>query len=209
MRGTRRSGTDRDGRGDSGIQVLRNSRVESRAVLDHRIALLDEIDDNAQRTVRTSLVVIALLVSASQIAGPSWVRSLNRFAGAAFVLAVVLFSFSIVSGMAIYSVSLIPYGIGPAHRLEAIDGYHTEREWLALSSNEYDEWTAEVRALTENNARWPIDVQGAFVGGVMLVATAVAVSTSTVSIWRGGFVLVVGSAVALLTMRRAHRSRNA
>lgn len=104
--------------------------------------------------------------------------------------------------MGIYSVSLIPYGIGPAHRFEAIEGNYTEREWLALLLSEYDEWTTEVRTLTENNARWLMYVQGAFVGGVMLVATAVAFSLTSVPVWRSGFILLGGSAVALMVIRR-------
>lgn len=202
MKGIPRPVTDRDGRDQPAIETLRVCRVESRTVLDHRIALLDEIDDKAQRTVPTSLVVLALLISAGQIAGTSGVRSLHWSTGVVFFLAIVLFSFSIVTGMAIYSVSLIPYGIGSAHRFEAIEGNYTEREWLALLLSEYDDWTTEVRTLTENNARWLMYVQGAFVGGVMLVATAVAFSLTSVPVWRSGFILLGGSTVALMVIRR-------
>lgn len=124
------------------------------------------------------------------------------------VLAVVLFSFSIVTGVAIYSVSLIPFGVGPTHRLEALDGNYTEREWLTLLLGEYDEWTAEIRALTENNARWLLYVQGAFVGGVMLLAMAVAVSIASLPNRSGGLVLLGGSAVALMTIRRVRRGKS-
>lgn len=103
--------------------------------------------------------------------------------------------------MAIYSVSNVPYGVGPAHRTEAIDGAYTEREWLTLLLGEYDEWTTEIRTLTENNARWLTYVQGAFVGGVMLVAAAVAISPAGVSIRQGAIPFFAVAAEGLITIR--------
>lgn len=103
--------------------------------------------------------------------------------------------------MAIYSVSNVPYGVGPTHRTEAINGAYREREWLTLLLGEYDEWTAEIRTLTDNNARWLTYVQGAFVGGVMLVAAAVAISLVGVSIRRGALPYIVAAAVGLMAIR--------
>lgn len=171
---------ERDEEAEPAIETLGISRVESRAVLDHQIDLLNEIDDRALRTVRTSIVVLALLVSAGQIAGTSRIRSLRWLPVTAAAAAAVLFVVAILVGMAIYSVSHVPYGIGPTHRTEARDGGYSERKWLTLLMDEYDDWSLELLELTENNARWLAYAQGSFVLGTVVIAVAIAIPLSTI-----------------------------
>lgn len=63
--------------GTSDVEALRLTRVESRIVLDHQIALQKDIDEKALRTVRLSLVLITLVVSVAQLMGSSQVASLE------------------------------------------------------------------------------------------------------------------------------------
>lgn len=183
-------------------ETLRITRVESRVVLDHQIDLLNEIDERALRTVRTSIVVLALLASAGQIAGPAQIRSLHWIQTTGFALAGILFVLAILVGMAIYTVSHVPYGIGPTHRAEAEDGGYSERDWLKLLLEEYDDWSTEVLELTENNARWLTYAQGSFVGGTIVITVAIAASLP--SIGRAGL-FASGLVVAVLILLRRVR----
>jgi hypothetical protein len=104
--------------------------------------------------------------------------------------------------MAIYSVSQIPFGIGPNHRSETLNGDYTEREWLALLLAEYDEWTEETIALTENNARWLTYAQGSFVLGTMVIVVAVGVSLTQSSIESETILFLGTSRAALIPIQR-------
>lgn len=191
---------DHDAIDSSDVETLRLARAESRAVLDHQIALLDDIDDRALGTVRTAVVILVLLVSAGQIAGPSRLGSLHWTVSVSVAVAGVLLAFSIVVGTAIYAVTRVPFGIGPLHRTEAVSEAYTEREWLSLLLGEYDRWTTEALELTENNARWLTYVQGSFVFG-----TCVLFATASVTLVPGAAAVIATGvlllAIALLAVR--------
>lgn len=55
--------------GESDIEALRVTRTEYRAVLDHQIALLNDLDAKAMWTARTAVFMLGILVSAAGIAG--------------------------------------------------------------------------------------------------------------------------------------------
>lgn len=48
-------------------EAYRSMLEESRAVLDHQVEFLNQMDDAALRTVRTSVIVIGIVVSAASI----------------------------------------------------------------------------------------------------------------------------------------------
>lgn len=47
-----------------------------------------------------------------------------------------------------------PLGVGHSHRDELRNAKYSEREWLNLLLDEYDEWAEEINDLNENNATW-------------------------------------------------------
>lgn len=133
-------------------EALEIVREESREVLNEQLSLLSDIDDKAMRTVRTSVLFIGLVISAIQLSGtPIAVEEIGRWpfrlatAGVTFLLA------SIVAGIWTYSVSDPDFGVSSDHRKDIVAGGYTEREWLLLQLNEYDEWTDSMRDTNETN----------------------------------------------------------
>lgn len=121
-------------------------------MLDHQIALLNELDDRALRTARTSVVVLGILVSAFGIAGRDTVGDLPLVVQVFGVLGVILLSMTVLVGIALYSSTDITFGIGDAHREELANTSYTEREWLRLLPDEYADWSETMEILNETNA---------------------------------------------------------
>lgn len=175
------------------IDALRSARDESRVALDHQLSLLDDIDDKAIRIVRLSIVLLALVISIGQFVGPERIATFHVVTLGSVGIAVVLLSFSVFVGVAIYSVSHVSFGVGPAHRSEVRDGAYSEREWLNLLLDEYDEWERDVVELNENNAVWIGRTQHALgLAVTYLFVASVAVSTPISAL----YVFVVVTSIA-------------
>lgn len=134
------------------IEALRVTRKESRTVLDKQINLLNDIDDKAMRSVRTSVIFVGIVISAIQVSGgveevppaDSLVFKLSA-AGVGFLL------ISMISGIWTYSVSSANFGVSEDHRNDVLLGY-SEREWLIFVLNEYDEWIGEMEKTNTKNS---------------------------------------------------------
>lgn len=173
--------TDRTG---SETAVLELLREESRAVVSEQIALLREIDEKAMRTVRTVVLVVSLLTTATQF---GWASALGRVGTQLAAGGVGLLVISLVVGVYTYSVSGVEFGVGREHRREALEARYTHREWLQLQLSEYDQWTA---AMTETNTRNARLLQTTLVTAVfgvfaLLVATVVSLDVSGRALWAG------------------------
>lgn len=159
------------GTDEPAIEALRLTREESRVVLDHRIAMLNDLDDKAMRTVRTDLVVLGVLASAAGIAGPDRLARLALPVKAISVIAGGCLFFSALVGIGVYVASDITVGIGSDYRTELRMQGYTEREWLEVLLDDYDEWTRSLRRIHENNALYLTVSQILLgVGLVLLVA---------------------------------------
>lgn len=137
---------------ESEIAALRLTRKESRLVLDHQIALLNELDDKALRTARTAVVVLGILVSAVGIAGRGTVLDLPLVVQVLGGAGGVFLSATVLVGIALYSSTDITFGIGDGHRDELANTAYTEREWLKLLLTEYADWSDTMERLNETNA---------------------------------------------------------
>jgi len=165
---------------------------ESRLVLDRQIDLLSEIDDKAMRTVRSSVLILGIAVSALSIGGSELVDQLvapaveNRMfpsfpipPHAAFVvgyatLSGLSLSFSIFIGTGIYTVSHVPLGMPDGERIrpfkEAISGAKWEQEIVSSHTN----WIQhDLDPEIHNNSSWLSVVQLLLLFGIStLVASA-------------------------------------
>lgn len=144
--------------GGPDIEALRVTREESRSVLDHQLALLNDLDDNATRTVWTAVI----LSTAAGVAGVNGLRTLppdvlNLFAGDA-----IYFLSSAVIGVSAYTASDLSMGIGPGHREEVFAREYPESEWLELLIAEYDQWFVSMRSTNARNT-WVLACQGLLV----------------------------------------------
>lgn len=136
----------------SDLEALRLTRKESRAVLDHQIATLNDLDDKAMRTVRTDVILLGILASAAGIAGPERLNQLDVVVQILSLAAGGCLFLSAIVGTGVYAVSDLSVGIGPSYRSEIRSQGYTEREWLEILLGDYDHWTNSMRQINENNA---------------------------------------------------------
>lgn len=160
-----------DGSSQPDLQALRVTREESRAVLDHQIAMLNDLDDKAMRTVRTAVLLLGILASAAGIAGPERLARLDFLVQIFSIVAGGCLFLSAIVGTGVYVVSDITFGIGPSYRDEVCRSEYSEREWLELLLNDYSRWTRAMREVNASNAHSLTIAQGLLaVALVMLLA---------------------------------------
>lgn len=136
----------------SDIEALNLTLHESRAVLDHQIALLDDIDNKAMWTVRTSLLILGILASAAGVVGGEQLSSIPIHIKIILTIAGGLLFISAMMGISIYTSSDVRFGIGEDHRREVLSAPYGENEWVVILLDEYSTWIDEMRSETENNA---------------------------------------------------------
>lgn len=125
-------------------RALEVTLAESRRTLDKQLNHLQEIDDKAMRTVRTAVIVVGFVVSALGIASPSSVIQLQTQTLLFSASGVALLTVAAIMGVATYSVTDVPLGIGPSYREEVQVGGYTNREWTRELFTGYDRWAEEL-----------------------------------------------------------------
>jgi hypothetical protein len=138
--------------GGSDIESLRVTREESRTVLDHQISLLNDLDDKAMRTTRTAVVLLGIIISAAGIIGADELARLPDLVFWGYGAGAFGLFLTTIAGIIAYSQSDMTFGVGSLHRDEVREQSYTEREWLGLLLEEYDEWTSEMRYVNSRNA---------------------------------------------------------
>ena len=161
-----------DGSGEPDVEALRVTREESRAVLDHQIATLNDLDDKAMRTVRTDVLLLGILASAAGIAGPERLTELDLTVQVISVAASACLFLSAIVGTGIYVVSDLTYGIGPSYRTEVREAGYSECEWLAVLLSDYDAWTRSMREINDNNAFFLTVTQSLLAAALVLLLGA-------------------------------------
>ena len=165
---------------DLDIEALRVTREESRAMLDHQIALLNDIDDKVMRTVRTGVILTGLAVSALSVGGAAALESAGTAPLWLAELGVVALVVAVVHGIATYTVSEVTYGIGNSYRIEIQNSRHTEREWLVKLLDGYSEWIGDIRAETDQNANLLSQIQLLLLTGILFLSLAGGILVSVV-----------------------------
>jgi len=133
--------------------ALETVRRESRSVLSEQLQLLNDIDDKAMRSVRTSVLFVGLVVSAVQVSDdPTVLTDLSTWPFRFATGGVFLLMLSILLGVYTYSVSNPEFGVSEDHRNDVVQGGYSHHEWLLLQLTEYDEWTESMSEVNEKNA---------------------------------------------------------
>jgi len=131
------------------LKIVRN---ESREVLSEQIRLLNDLDDKAMRSVRTSVLFIGLVISAIQISNePPTVSTIGIWPFRLATGGVTFLILSVITGIYTYSDSDPNFGVSNDHRKDVVEGEFTEREWLLFQLDEYDEWTDSMTDINERN----------------------------------------------------------
>lgn len=167
--------------GTSDIEALRVTHEESRAVLDHQIALQKDLDDKAIRTVRLALVLIAFVVSVAQLMGPDRVTPQEIGVLLSVVAGTFGLSLAVFIGLGVYVETDVPFGIGPGHREEVTPLVYSEREWLEVLLAEYDEWTDDAIVSNDLNAAWLGRAQASMAIGVGYLLVSILALTTPIS----------------------------
>lgn len=158
----------------SDIEAFESVVDESRAILDHQIAFLNQMDDAALRTVRTSVIVIGIVVSAAGLAPDASVGSINVVSFVLGVLGVISLLGSIILGVYTYRRSNATLGPSRDFADEVRNERYGRVEWYDLLLDGFDEWHTEMREELEENAEWLLIVQTALVVGIVFLALSVA-----------------------------------
>lgn len=151
--------------------TLRSACRESRAVLDHEIAILNDIDDKAIWTVRTAVVITGLVVSAASIAGNQGVAPpLSVKLSAGFGVGVLLMT--MVSGVMTYSISAPEPGISAQYRTAVLNESIPGEQWRRELLEGYNRWIAQMQLVNERNGYYLFVTQSLLLLGVLLLAVA-------------------------------------
>lgn len=179
------AGADADGAVDANdgtpteIEALRVTREESRAVLDHQIALLSEIADRTVRTVRLAGVTLGIVVSVLGLGGPSLLSEAGVPARLLVGLGTVSLLACVVVGVGTYSTSGANFGVNDPFRREVLTDSYSEREWLRNLLAAYDGWSAEMQRVIERNGVYLLVVQLLLLLGIACLSTAIALTAMT------------------------------
>lgn len=159
------------------IEPLQSAARESRIVLDHQIDLVTRMDDIAMHTLRTSVLVIGVFVSAIGLAGPAAVAELSLPGLLVFAFGLGLLFVSILFGLVTLSTSSLSLGISDRHRRLLLQRGLDGTEWNELLLREYGRWEREMEQVAEQNSRWLYYVLWTFSGGIFLLACGTGVMT--------------------------------
>jgi len=185
----------------SATEALANAVEESRREYDKKVETMEEIDDEAMRSVRTAVILVGLVVSAVSVGGPSAVGEvtvLPIFTGSVGVVALTTAN---VSGIGVYSVTEYPTGIGSTHRTEVITGGYGTDEWAVILLDNYDEWSRIVTEEVERTARYFEVVQFVLSLGVVSLLVSATMVVFRVAYGVRPLVTFAAVAVALAVVR--------
>lgn len=144
--GEQRSESDDENR-TSDVAVLQSGREEARIVLDHQLQMLDDMHTKAVRTIRITVLVLGLVLSATAFPEARGFRNAFTLSG------VGTLSVAILSGLVVYSAPDPKVGVGPLYLSDIRTGEYGEAEWLDALIAGYEEWITDMQDLNRSNAR--------------------------------------------------------
>ena len=162
----------------SDARALRLTCEESRAVLDRKYEVLDDIDEKAMHSVRTAIVLLGV-VSAVGIVGKDGLLAFGLLPGLVVGLGACPLLLSVLGGIVIYTVSGVPDGISRSHQRDVLEHGFSEVEWLFVLLGGYVEWIEAVSRTNHRNAMILTAVQSLLALGLALLVFAVALSVMT------------------------------
>lgn len=152
-----------EGERTSDVEVLRSGREEARIVLDHQLQMLDDMHTKAVRTVRITVLVLGLALSAT--AFPDATKFSNWFT----LIGVGTLAVAILSGLVVYTAPDPKVGVGPLYLSELRTSGYDESEWFGALIEGYEEWIVDMEELNRSNARLLGYTQGLLGLGVVLL----------------------------------------
>ena len=131
------------------IAALEAAQREARESLDRTIDAIEQKDDKAMRTVRINLILIGFAVTAV-----SSVPRVIQLANWVTVLGFECLVLSTIVGIATYTGTDYPSGVGPSYMKDIQDAAWTEGEWRSFMILEYEEWLSDTSQLDSGEGQW-------------------------------------------------------
>lgn len=150
------------------IEALRLTRDESRVVLDHHLTLLNDLDDKAMWTVRTAILVLTLIASAAAVVDSTVLAQLPP-AAVSFSLTIIGLFVTVFVGHGASVVSATKFGPGISYRKAIRADAYSERDWLVVLVDGYDDWIQQMDLTNDENARIVFWAQGLLAASLALL----------------------------------------
>ena len=166
-----------DERERSDIEALRSARRESRAVLDHRVRDINDMDDTALRVGRIAVVMLGLLLSGAGLLGTDRLKAMPTGVLVLFGVGASLLLVTRIVSVVTYTDSRLDVGIDRAWRDEVREEAYTEREWLDTLLGGYSEWIEELRRVQAANRLQLLLTQLLLVTAILVLLDALVLLT--------------------------------
>lgn len=164
---------------ESDPEALHLTRDESRAVLERKFEVLEDIDEKAMHSVRTAIILMGIVVSAVGIVGRDGLIAFGLLPGLFAGLGACALLGCVLGGIVIYTVSGVPDGISKSHQRDVLEHGFSESEWLFVLLVSYVEWIEAVGRTNRRNAMYLTIVQSLLAFGFFLLVFAVALFVVT------------------------------
>ncbi|WP_155120766.1 hypothetical protein [Haloarcula sp. K1] len=150
------------------INSLKITHEEARAVLDHQISILNDIDNKATKTVRITAVILGIVVSA-----PSVIKNPTDFVNQFTKWGVVGLVLSIALGMITYSSSSPDLGPNSNDINRMLNKKYREDEWLVILLDSYEDWIDRTQRVNRFNGVFLALTQLSLITSLALLAWGV------------------------------------
>lgn len=114
---------------DADAEALESACEESQRVLDHQLSVQEDIDDKAIWTVRTAILVLGLLLSAGSLGNLTAFLNLPWYVHGLTGVGVSLLLFSVVFGIATYTMTQTYPGVSRPQTAKAYRGDYDYEQW--------------------------------------------------------------------------------
>lgn len=161
------------------VEVLRSACAESRAVLDDQLDELSAIGDTALWTVRTSMIVLGIVVSAASLGDTNALSAFHWSVRGVAGFGVLALLTASLYGLGLYVVMDRIRGVGTEYRRRAVADGLDERAWRLVLLEGYDDWVATMEQRTDVYGARLFVVQMVFYCGVFSFALAGCLSIVT------------------------------
>lgn len=153
-------------RDDGRVEALKAAR----RIYDRQVTELDNIDDKAMRTVRTSVIILGFVAAGLTAAGPDAASELHRIPVTVGILGTAAVFVTTFLGIGIYTVTEYPYEIEPLD-IEAAK-FTPEADWIDAATDRVNTASEDLEREIDQNARYLEYSQFSLLVGALCLVTA-------------------------------------
>jgi hypothetical protein len=123
------------------LEALRTTHEEARAVIDHQIDAINDVDDKAAYSLRLNILLLGLLLTISSLMiGNQNTPPIQKFVNPIVGLGVICSGLSIVAAIWAYTSTRTETGPGPNDIELYLEQKYDQEEWLDVLVRNYARW---------------------------------------------------------------------